>query len=357
MLGRHNSVKTRLLAKQPHLFVIHCICHVAALCASHACKSAIPNEVEQLLRDVYNFFHQSSKRLSQLASFQHFVDVEPHCLLHPSQTRWLSLHQCVARMVEQWPALHSFFASTDEKLVIVQRTLERLDNPVLKLYFLFLDAILPLFNRFNQLFQSERPLLHVLYYELIILYKKFLLKFIRQDVVEAHVHNILELNVENEDIHVSNCELFIGTSTREFIESNDDIEPHKLTTFYNNCLKYYITSVSEIKKRCPLGDPFLKLLSFLDPRQCNQLQLSNVLQIAQRFPNVIKKEEIGYLKDEVEDFKLQDFENELLQQDLYPFWNSISKLKDPVSGETRYGLLSRLAKALLIYHMVMQIHI
>ena len=121
-------------------------------CASHACKSAIPNEVEQLLRDVYNFFHQSSKRLSQLASFQHFVDVEPHRLLHPSQTRWLSLHQCVARMVEQWPALRSFFASTDEKLVIVQRTLERLDNPVLKLYFLFLDAILPLFNRFNQLF-------------------------------------------------------------------------------------------------------------------------------------------------------------------------------------------------------------
>ena len=50
----------------------------------------------------------------------------------------------------------------------------------------------------------------------------------------------------------------------------------------------------------------------------------------------------------MEDFKLQDFENELLQQDLYPFWNSISKLKDPVSGETRYGLLSRLAKALLI---------
>ena len=37
MLGRHNSVKTRLLAKQPHLFVIHCICHVAALCMCFSC--------------------------------------------------------------------------------------------------------------------------------------------------------------------------------------------------------------------------------------------------------------------------------------------------------------------------------
>ena len=85
MLGRHKSVKTRLLAKQPNQFVMHCICHVAALCASHACSDAIPNEVEQLLRDTYNFFHQSRKRLAQLADFQHFVDVEPHRLLHPSQ--------------------------------------------------------------------------------------------------------------------------------------------------------------------------------------------------------------------------------------------------------------------------------
>uniref|UniRef100_A0A1X7TYQ7 DUF4371 domain-containing protein n=1 Tax=Amphimedon queenslandica TaxID=400682 RepID=A0A1X7TYQ7_AMPQE len=55
MLGRHNSVKTRLLAKQPHLFVIHCICHVAALCASHACSKAIPTEVER----VANVYHSS----------------------------------------------------------------------------------------------------------------------------------------------------------------------------------------------------------------------------------------------------------------------------------------------------------
>ena len=132
-------------------------------------------------------------------------------------------------MVEQWPALCSFFASTDERLVIVQRTLERLDNPNLKLYFLFLNEVLPLFNYFNQLFQSERPLLHVLHSEFIVLYKKFLLKFIQEKVVEAHAHNILELDVEDESIQLSNDQLFIGTATRDFIESNDEIELHHLT--------------------------------------------------------------------------------------------------------------------------------
>ena len=277
MLGRHNSVKTRLLAKQPNLFVMHCICHVAALCASHACSDAIPNDVEQLLQDTYNFFHQSSKRLAQLADFQHFVDVEPRRLLHPSQTRWLSLHQCVARMVEQWPALHSFFSSTDERLVIVQRTLERLDNPNLKLYFLFLSEVLPLSNRFNQLFQSVRPLLHVLHSELIVLYKKFLLKFIQEKVVEAHAHNILELDMEDESIQLSNDQLFIGTATRDFIESNDEIELHHLTPFFNNCRMYFVASVLEMRKRCPLDNRLLKLQIHANANSCNIRTCSKLL--------------------------------------------------------------------------------
>ena len=38
----------------------------------------------------------------------------------------------------------------------------------------------------------------------------------------------------------------------------------------------------------------------------------------------------------------------LLRQDPYIFWNSVSKLEDPVSGDLRYSVLPRLAKALLI---------
>ena len=153
--------------------------------------------------------------------------------------------------------------------------------------------------------------------------------------MEAHAHNILELDVEDESIQLSNDQLFIGTATRDFIESNDEIELHHLTPFFNNCQKYFVASVLEMRKRCPLDNRLLKLLAFLDPRQCKQLQYSNLLQIAQQFPNVIKEEEIEHLKDEVEDFKLQTFED-------------VSKLEDPVSWDLRYSVLPRLAKALLI---------
>ena len=34
----HNSVVSRLKEKIPSIFVMHCICHTAHLCASHACE-------------------------------------------------------------------------------------------------------------------------------------------------------------------------------------------------------------------------------------------------------------------------------------------------------------------------------
>ena len=37
---------------------------------------------EELLRDIY-----SAKRQSQYAVVQHFIDIEPHKILRPSQTR------------------------------------------------------------------------------------------------------------------------------------------------------------------------------------------------------------------------------------------------------------------------------
>ena len=41
--------------------------------------------------------------------FQNFCHVEPHKILKPSQTRWLSLTEVVKRISAQWEALRLFF--------------------------------------------------------------------------------------------------------------------------------------------------------------------------------------------------------------------------------------------------------
>lgn len=113
MFGEYHSVVTLLKEKLPNLFVMKCLCHSAHLCASHACEK-LPRSIENLVRDIYSHFSHSAKRLQEYKTFQHFTKTEPHKLLKPAQTRWLSLEQCVQRVLEQWPALEAYFKNSAE---------------------------------------------------------------------------------------------------------------------------------------------------------------------------------------------------------------------------------------------------
>lgn len=90
MMGRHNGVQAKLKEQIPNLFVWGCLCHSLHLLASAACE-ILPKWLEQLTRDIYNHFSNSSKRQSEFKEFQLYLDIEPHKILKPGQTRWLSL--------------------------------------------------------------------------------------------------------------------------------------------------------------------------------------------------------------------------------------------------------------------------
>lgn len=106
-----------------------CVCHSFHLCASCACKT-LPRGVEDLARDVYNNF-LSPKQTSGYKVFQALADVQPHKLLHPSQTRWLSLQVVVTRLLEQMPALILFFkkAATEDHLLAAETILNKRHDP------------------------------------------------------------------------------------------------------------------------------------------------------------------------------------------------------------------------------------
>lgn len=105
MLGAHHSLSSLLQADIPHVFVMKCICHSYVLCALYAYLK-LPQSIEDLARDIDSYFSCSPKTVGELKEFQKFVTVKPHKILHPSQTRWLSLHMVVSRLLEQYSALN-----------------------------------------------------------------------------------------------------------------------------------------------------------------------------------------------------------------------------------------------------------
>ena len=61
MVGKRNSVLSRVKQKQPGVFSLGCLCHLANLCATAALKT-LPVSVDNLLIDVFYHFKYSAKR-------------------------------------------------------------------------------------------------------------------------------------------------------------------------------------------------------------------------------------------------------------------------------------------------------
>lgn len=141
IMGEYNLLCSRL---KMSLTGLRCICHSIHLCASEAAKT-LPIQCEDLIRNIYTFFSHSAKRKNQFKEFHGFCNTKPHKLVHVSQTRWLSLHQAVARVIEQWRPLSLYFSSkaVEQRLLTVHNVSDALNDPSIWCYFHFLDYVLP----------------------------------------------------------------------------------------------------------------------------------------------------------------------------------------------------------------------
>lgn len=192
MMGQHNSVASRLLEDILHLYVVKCICHSFALCASYACTK-LPREPEGLIRDVYNYISTSPKRTGLLKEFQEFLALKPHKILHPCQTRWLSLSSAVVRTLEQYEALKLLFidAVTTDRLNSADSILHMLNIPYNKMYLQFLEFSLDFFTKFNQAMQSEKPQIQSIHEHLCRIFKSFLDCYMHSSYLfETELHNV-----------------------------------------------------------------------------------------------------------------------------------------------------------------------
>lgn len=135
-----------------------------------------------------------------------FVDITYKQLLAHVSTRWLSLLRVIARILQLWPALVSYFTShpDSEKHGRVQICV--LLNNETKLYLLFLNHLLPTLNAFNVAFQAtEYTTIHLLHPEMKRLTKRLLRSFVGvaaidlEDITRTN-HKLLDNQLRNEEI-------------------------------------------------------------------------------------------------------------------------------------------------------------
>ena len=216
MVGKRNSVLSRLTQKQPDVFSLGCVCHLAALCAAAGLK-VLPLSIDDLLIDIYHFKH-SSKRCAEFGMvLKDFAGIAPvrvfkHCL-----TRWLSLERALSRLLLLWPALFAYFDREAERTTdkaCVQRVVLSLTKVETKLYCHFVAFALRPLNAFNTAFQTSASKIGTLQDVRPNLLRAFLSNFIQPELLAAtpnyKIHRVDYENIANQ---LSNDELGIGSAT------------------------------------------------------------------------------------------------------------------------------------------------
>ena len=340
MVGQHNSFVTRLKQECPDLIVMQCICHSASLAASKACEE-LPRTPEELIRAVCTYISGSSKRTAQLVEIQDFLQEERKKVLKLADTRWLAMHQCVVRMLENWDALLHYFtiASFEDKLKSADWILNELKNPYTKAYFLFLKYILNFFNSFNALFQGRKPLIHELQRNSLKLCRILCQNFVKTDSLSS-VENI---NIADPKYFLPLGSVFLGSECEQFLLEKKVSD----SEFRKKCLSCYITSAKEIQKRLPLKNLLFCEMQFLNPEIALEAKGRDILPdlhlLGKQFKDLdynaltLEWRQLPHILEEEEKSKLKEM-------GIVEMWNEISSLKDFQGDDFKFKNLGNLSK-------------
>ena len=109
--------------------------------------------------DLCYWFRKSSKRKSILKEYNEFCDQEYADIVEHASTRWLSLEKCVARELEKFEGIKSYFLSEKFPDARFKRLRKSFESPMTSVYLRFYQCVLTAFNNLNKLLQSEDPLI------------------------------------------------------------------------------------------------------------------------------------------------------------------------------------------------------
>lgn len=221
----------------PHLFIIKCVCHSLALCSSFACLK-LPSAVETLTRNVYNYLSNSPKRTNEFNYIQTLLEINPKKIVHPSQTRWLSIEAVVVRLLELYEPLKIYFsfAVNIDHIDTAKHILENL-NETNQIYLSFLKYVLPILNNKNKMFQGESTEIHILYVEMERLLKIIMSNFVKSDVLQNN--NIFLTDYKNSLNFLDYQNVYLGIYAKE-ISLKPKLSQSDVVEIIKNCTNFHI---------------------------------------------------------------------------------------------------------------------
>lgn len=182
----------------------------------------------------------------------------------------------VSRILEQWPALQLFFNQKylEERLLAAEQVHNGLNDPFVKLYFLFLNFVLPKVNALNQYFQSNKVLVAHLYNALKEKFMELLMYYM--DPKYIRTTDLSRIDPENETYFLPNRNIYLGVEILNYL-NKPEIQSNResVAYFYERCKDFLKILCKEIKLRFDFDDPVLSQLHVFTPKNAISFEIRN----------------------------------------------------------------------------------
>ncbi|KAK4322804.1 hypothetical protein Pmani_006470 [Petrolisthes manimaculis] len=193
----------------------------------------------------------------------------------------------VTRLLEQYSALVLYFtdAVLNERLLVCENTLRKLQDPTTKVYLQFLDFALPIFNGLDKQMQSETSQIHTICKSVIASYTTFVECYLKDEYVEKCPLHELRLSDPHNFKDLKN--MYFGAAVEATLSQPHSIPPQAVEQFKLKCLDFYIEGALQISKRFPFDNKVFQLLEALDPKVVEAKSVPSLAPLMNYFPLLV----------------------------------------------------------------------
>ncbi|KZS10354.1 Zinc finger-like protein [Daphnia magna] len=286
MLGYKGGLGALLKNDLPWLTVLGCICHSFSLCSSAALEK-LDKSIVQICHDVHNFIAYSSKRKKEFKECQEFLNAAKHSISYPCKNRWFAFEGCNVRMLEQWGPLELYFQSfLAEDNQAAKKIYCALINPKMKLHYSFLAYVLPLVNKMNVHFQSEKVEIHRLLSSVEAGLRPIMDNFIRPEFLRGK--SAFDVDHTNPRHQKAIIGIYYGAKVETLImDLSSSLCSNVLLAFRISCLTFYIELFSQIKMRVNHKDDTLIQLQCIDPKEALSGKVLSIAPLFYKFRSTL----------------------------------------------------------------------
>jgi len=171
--------------------------HYCNLVASYA-GSSIPDEIEMLVRNVFNHFSVSAARTNAWLNLQTEFGIKPLRMIRHADTRWLTLEHCLDRLISRWSELKLYFSNN--AMSIDDSTQKTLIKPETLVYLKFIQVFVKKINALNLMMQKDTSQITMIHRKIREIFNNLINHVLNNEHREKDVNDKLKLVKRNHEL-------------------------------------------------------------------------------------------------------------------------------------------------------------